>query len=76
MLSIDRGELRSGKLSRQIFSGDNTATSMNMSNNAQQFGRSLSPPPTLMPVLSNSEKAVKIELEAILRRPAHTPEEK
>lgn len=68
--------MRSGKLSRQIFSGDNSATSMNMLNNAQQFGRSLSPPPTSMAVLSSTEKAAKMELEAILRRPAHTPEEK
>lgn len=38
------------------------------------LGRSLSPPP--LPILSTSDKAAKMELEAILRKPAFTPEEK
>lgn len=57
-----------------MFSGENSGPAMNMPNTAQQSTRSISPPP--MPVLSMSDKATKIELEAILRKPAYTPEEK
>lgn len=47
---------------------------MNMASNSSQSNRNLSPPP--QPILSTSEKATKMDLEAILRKPAHTPEEK
>lgn len=63
--------LRTDKMSRPMFSG-----AMNIPSHSPQTNRSLSPPPPPQPVLSTSEKATKIELEAILRRPAHTPEEK
>lgn len=57
-----------------MFSVENPGPTMNMPIAAQQSVRSVSPPP--LPVLSMSDKATKIELEAILRKPAHTPEEK
>lgn len=72
---IDKGDLRAAKLSRPIFSSENPGPSMNAMNEMQQPGRSYSPPPPA-PVLSTKEKTSKMELEAILRKPAHTPEEK
>lgn len=48
--------------------------SINMPNSTQQSTRNLSPPP--QPILSTSDRATKMDLEAILRKPAHTPEEK
>lgn len=63
---------RQSKISRPIFSVENSGMSMNAPN--IQSGRNLSPPP--LPVLSTSDKATKMELEAILRKPAQTPEEK
>lgn len=57
-----------------MFLSENSGPSLNMPNAVQQPGRSKSPPP--LQVLSMSDKATKMELEAILRKPAHTPEEK
>lgn len=57
-----------------MFSGETSGAAMNMPNVIQQSSRSISPPP--LPVLSMSDKATKMDLEAILRKPAHTPEEK
>lgn len=57
-----------------MFPGENSGPSMNFSNAMQQSSRSVSPPP--LPVLSMTDKAAKMELEAVLRQPSHTPEEK
>lgn len=62
------------KPSRTMFSGENSGPTFNMPNVPTQTARSISPPPP--PVLSMSDRATKIELETILRKPAHTPEEK
>lgn len=73
--SSDKGDTRIGKPSRtMLLGGEHSGPTMNFSNATQQLNRSLSPPP--LPVLSMSDKATKMELEAILRKPAHTPEEK
>lgn len=65
-------------MSRPIFSVDNSGSSMHTINIAQQPRRNFSPPPPppSAPILSTTERATKMELEAILRKPAHTPEEK
>lgn len=70
----DKGDTKIGKPSRTMFLGENSVPSLNKPNAIQQSSRSLSPPP--FPVLSMSDKATKMELEAILRKPAHTSEEK
>ena len=70
----DKGDTKIGKPSRTMFSGDNSGPAMNFPMAMQQSNRSISPPP--IPVLSMSDKAIKMELEAVLRKPAHTPEEK
>lgn len=70
--SLTARDPRQSKISRPIFSGENSGMSMNAP--IIPTGRSLSPPP--LPVLSTSDKAIKMELEAILRKPAQTPEEK
>lgn len=78
-VSIDKGDLRAAKLSRPTFSSENSGPSINAFNAIQQPSRNYSPPPPLpqsMPVLSTTDKATKIELESILRRPAHTPLDK
>lgn len=56
---------------------DNNLTAENVHNTgapSNQLNRSLSPPPPV--VLSNIERATKVELETILKKPALTPEEK
>lgn len=70
----DKGDTKFAKPSRSMFSGESSGPAMNMPNSIQQSSRSISPPP--LPVLSTSDRATKMELEAILRKPAHTPEEK
>lgn len=42
----------------------------------QQSSRQSSSPPPPPPVLSNVDRAAKMELEALIRKPAHTAEEK
>lgn len=75
MHQLDKVELRGARLSRQVFSGENSGTSINVLHSHQQANRNFSPPPT-MPILSSAEKAAKMELEAVLRKPAYTAEEK
>lgn len=74
-MKTDKTDLRAGKLSRPLFVGENSGASMNM---ASVMSGRLSPPIT--PALSKSDRdkldADRAKLEAILRKPAHTPEEK
>lgn len=74
-------ELRTGKLTRQLPSIDNSAAAATTS---IYFGEKMPQPKhttneTLIAaqqLLSSTEKAIKMELETILRKPAHTAEEK
>lgn len=70
----DKGDTRLAKPSRTMFSAESSGAAMNMPITMQQPSRSISPPP--LPILSMSDKATKMELEAILRKPAYTSEEK
>lgn len=74
---LDKGDLRAAKLSRPPFSTENFVPSTSMTNATQQPSRNFSPPPPpSSAVLSTTDRATKMELEAILRKPANTPEEK
>lgn len=62
---------------RTTFSMDNNSAPTNVHDigaSSNQLNRSLSPPPPV--VLSNVERATKLELETLLKKPALTPEEK
>lgn len=71
---------RSGKLTRQSLTIDNSSvaiTSVNFGEKMPQPKQITNQSVNIAPQpLSSTEKATKIELEAILRKPAHTAEEK
>lgn len=72
-----RNEGRNGKITRQIFTIDNTASTQNhLADKTKQLANNNTDKTAVAPVLSSSDKAAKMELEAILRRPAHSAEEK
>lgn len=75
-------ELRTGKLTRQLPTIDNSAAAV--ATTSIYFGEKMPQPKhtanesmiSAPQLLSSTEKATKMELEAILRKPAHTAEEK
>lgn len=72
-----KSEGRNGKMVRQVFTVDNTQSPhIGAAEKTKQIPNDISDKPPSIPVLSSGDKATKMELEAILRKPANSPEER
>lgn len=73
-------EPRNVRITRQIFTMDNSSAMQTppaeKTKQTASSDNNDNAPTSPGPILSSSDKATKAELEAILRRPAHTAEER